>query len=389
MHPESKVAVPLLIRSIEQSTADRALHERAFLNSTIAEYTRHRDEYRLFGLVDATVSEIELIERRRVGVETRAARLAGLTQLLSMIASGAALVAGLVVAIPAVRDGNLQGPHLAVVALLPWSASEVVAALASAATAHVRVRAAQQRLAEISLVSTHIPTVEQSERLELRDVHVAWNDSDDVEHISLQVERGERVALVGPSGSGKSTIAAAVLGLVQYRGSIGAPNASTDRTTSVAAVLQSTHAFDTTIRENLRLAVDADDVRLSEVLRTVGLELPLDRHLGSHPLSGGERQRLGLARALLTDAPFLVLDEPTEHLDDETARIVMDVILRATTDRGLLMTSHRLTELTGFDRIHVLDRGRIVATGSFDDCFRENAWFRESVQWRLDKQQVC
>jgi len=67
----------------------------------------------------------------------------------------------------------------------------------------------------------------------------------------------------------------------------------------------------------------------------------------------------------------------------------MDVILRATTDRGLLMTSHRLTELTGFDRIHVLDRGRIVATGSFDDCFRENAWFRESVQWRLDKQQVC
>lgn len=382
------VLVPFLTHVIELRAAEGALHERATLNATITEYTEHRDEFRVLGIVDQVVDEIRAADGRRLAVETSAARLTGSTQLLALLASGFGIVAGLVVAIPAVFDGSLQGPHLAVVALLPWSASEVITALALAATAHVRVRAAAQRLRAVQEISTEIPALIEGTHLQVRDLHVAWIDESAVKHITFDVRRGERVALVGPSGSGKSTVVAALLGLVGYRGDIAVPSPTTDRAGSIAAVLQSTHTFSTTVRENLRLVADADDARLQKVLADVGLDLALDRDLSQAPLSGGERQRLGLARALLTAAPYVVLDEPTEHLDDHTAHDTLQQIFAATADKGLLMTSHRLTDLEAFDEILVLDDGRIVCRGDFATCIRESSWFRDSVQWRVDKQQL-
>jgi len=380
------VFVPLLTYRIEQDAARDALQERASLNARITEYTEHRDEFRVLGLADETVEAISAIDQRRVAVETRAARLSGFTQFLALLAAGAAVAGALIVAIPAVFDGRLQGPHLAVVALLPWAAGEVITALTLAATAYMRVRAAEQRLQAVENIDVRIPDAVAATRLEVRDLQVAWTDAPVIEHIAFDVERGQRVAIVGPSGSGKSTIAAALLGLVDYRGTIGVPGGN--RVNAIAAVLQSTHAFNTTVRENLRLVVDADDARLAAVLDSVGLDLDLDRDLGTAPLSGGERQRLGLARALLTNADFIVLDEPTEHLDDVTAADTLATILQATTDKGLVMTTHRLTELESFDVIHVLEDGRIVCSGDFDTCMRQNPWFRDSVRWRLDKQDV-
>lgn len=382
------VVVPASMHRIEYRAAVSALHERARLSSTIAEYAAHRDEFRVLGLIDDVVAEIGAIDEQRLAVETRAARLTGSTQFLALLASGFGVVSGLIAAIPAVIDGTLQGPHLAVVALLPWSAAEVIAALAQAATAQVRVRAAEQRIRGVSALETRIPDLAAADSLDVTDLCVTWVDDPTVEQVTFRVGVGERVALVGPSGSGKSTIVSALLGLVDYRGTIAAPNGGSARSLSVSAVLQSTHAFSTTVRENLRMVVDADDEHLQAALHRAGLDLDLDRHLGSSPLSGGERQRLGLARALLTKAPIIVLDEPTEHLDDATAQLVLAQILAATVDRGLLMTTHRVTELEQFDRIHVLEGGRVVCTGTFDECLAGNQWFHDSVQWRLDKQRV-
>lgn len=384
----SGIVVPRLLRGIEQSAADEALVIRADLNSRISEFIDHRDDFRMLGIIEEAIDEISKIDADRLAIETRAARLSGVTQLLALLASGFGILAGLIVAIPAVFDGTLQGPHLAVVALLPWSAGEVITALSAAATAQVRVRAAQRRLAAVENLPREVPMLQAGERLELHDIHVRYDDVDVVAHVALVVNAGERVALVGPSGSGKSTVAAAVLGLIGYRGTISAPHVTAIRSTSVAAVLQSTHTFATTVRENLRLVVPVEDEHLHDVLDRVGLRVALDRNLGLEPLSGGERQRLGLARALLTDAPFLVLDEPTEHLDDETSALVMASILQASRERGILMTSHRLADLEGFDRIYVLDGGRIVSEGTFSECVKNNEWFRDSVQWHLDKQRV-
>ncbi len=385
------VVVPLLAHRVEYSAAQRALGERAAMNAQLAALVSHKDEMRVLGLVDAALSAIGEADGRRVRIETRAALLSGLTQWVALVSSGLAIVGGLLLAIPAVLDGTLQGPHLAIVALLPWSASEVVTALALAATALVRVRSAQARLDDIETMEPAVPALHErgTAGLSVQALSVRWKDFDAVHDIDIDVPRGHRVALVGRSGAGKSSIVSAVLGLVEYQGTVavGGAQAGASRASLITAVPQAPHIFHTSTRENLRMAVgSATDAQLRRALDRVGLvHIELDRDLGSMPLSGGEAQRVGLARALLLDAPVMVLDEPTEHLDEATAVGVMATIHDQTWDRAVLMTTHRLLDLRDFDRIYVIEEGTIMCSGTFTECLNGSSWFRESVAWRLDK----
>ena len=388
------VVVPLLAHRVEALAARAALVERAAMNATLSEFVQHRDELRVLGLVDTTVADVAASDGRRLAIETRAAVLTGCTQWVALLASGAAIVAGLLTAVPAVLNGSLHGPVLAVVALLPWSAAEVITALALAASALVRVRAAEQRLAALDMPAPAIPRLGISATLGLtvRDLSVAWTSTAVVRAVSFAVHPGEQIAIVGPSGAGKSSIASALLGLVPYTGevAVGGNTPPESRASAITAVPQAPHIFHTTTRENLRMAAGAvEDRALREALDIVGLDgIKLDRDLGDAPLSGGEAQRLGLARALLTGAQVVVLDEPTEHLDEATAGQVMGAIRAATADRAVVMTTHRLTDLRDFDRIHVLGDGTIMCSGTFDQCLTGSEWFRDAVDWHMDKSRV-
>ena len=206
----------------------------------------------------------------------------------------------------------------------------------------------------------------------LSSVRFAYGDGPDIlRGVTLRVEPGERVALVGPSGSGKTTIASMIAGLHRPR------SGSVQVNGRVALVPQRPYLFDGTVADNLRLASPGasddelwsalQDAELADLVRS---RQGLDTDLGERglKLSGGEAQRLAIARALLVDAPVVVLDEPTSNVDLDTEARIKTAIARLTVGRTVLVIAHRLSTITGSDRFLRLDQGRIIDTGSGADA---------------------
>ncbi|GAB3268222.1 thiol reductant ABC exporter subunit CydD [Kineosporia babensis] len=215
-------------------------------------------------------------------------------------------------------------------------------------------------------------------RVRLTDVTAGWNpDAEPVlRNLDLNLSPGFRIAVQGPSGCGKSTLAALVLKFLDPRGgrvSLGGENyqqLAGDRVREVVGLVSDDdHVFASTLRENLKLAKPgADDAELRVALTRARLgqwfnALPdgLDTWLGERgaTLSAGERRRLALARALLADRPVLVLDEPAESLDAETAEAVLDDMLQASGGRSVLLVTHRGEGLGQVDQVLRLQEGRL------------------------------
>ncbi|WP_308284834.1 ABC transporter ATP-binding protein [Streptomyces longispororuber] len=193
--------------------------------------------------------------------------------------------------------------------------------------------------------------------------------------LSLDLPAGRRTVLLGASGSGKSTLIAALLRFVPYEaGSIRVAGrelrdcAGADVRRTVTGMTQDAHLFHETIRANLLLARPGatesalrDAARRARILEWID-SLPdgFDTYVGQGGtgVSGGQRSRLLLARALLADPPVLVLDEPTEGLDPDTAAAVLADVLDATRGRTTLLVTHDRAGLTAADRIVTLDAGR-------------------------------
>ncbi|MFI7642059.1 thiol reductant ABC exporter subunit CydC [Nonomuraea sp. NPDC049400] len=210
--------------------------------------------------------------------------------------------------------------------------------------------------------------------------------------VSLMLTPGKRVAIVGPSGAGKSTLLAALMRLVEPESGHIRVNgvdvrdlAGDDVRTLMTGLTQDPYIFRTTLRDNLRLAgPEADDETLERAVRDARLDGWVERtgwdaELGEdgRTVSGGQLQRLALARALLYDPPVLLLDEPAEALDEETADRLMSDLLDVTRDRTTLLVTHRLRGLENVDEIVVLDEGRVVQRGRHDELVAVPGYYRD------------
>lgn len=216
--------------------------------------------------------------------------------------------------------------------------------------------------------------------LRLSDVEVSLGGKPVLDRVSIEVPRTGVLAIVGPSGAGKSTLLNVVEGFVETGAGrvelLGVPlqewpTAEVRR--RVALVEQGSAILSMSVRENLALGrsdTPSDD-ELWSALRDVGLEqavraLPagLDAVLGAgDQMSGGEEQRLSIARALLTDAEILLLDEPTAHMDGVNERRLTDLLADLGRDRAVVMVTHRLSTVAAADTIVVVDAGRVTAVG--------------------------
>ena len=389
------VAAPLLTRSTARRAEARTQIVRASLSDRIVEMMGALPDLVAFGRAGSRLEQIGHDDDTLARLERRGALGSGLGAALITLASGATTAALAGVAIGAVRDGRVAGPLAAAVVLAPLALFEALAALPEAARAADRGRAAWTRLRRVADAPPLVPVPVQplplhwtgASTLEFDDVSAAWPGSDRlaVRDLSLRLAAGEHIAITGPSGAGKSTIAQLasrgldpVAGAVRING-VDLREAEPDDVRRVVAVCgQDAHLFDATIAENLRIGrPDAPDALLWRTLSLVGLDrwaagLPegLETPVGQlgDAVSGGERQRIALARALLSPAPVLILDEPTAHLDEETATAVDAHLERELRNRTLVRICHAAQERTfgpaGDDeQIEIMGREPVLVEG--------------------------
>ena len=223
---------------------------------------------------------------------------------------------------------------------------------------------------------------------------------DALHDISLRIESGQTAALVGPSGGGKSTTAELIARFFDpQEGKVligGADARVIDRkelADKIAFVFQNSHILKGTIADNVRLArPNATDKEVLAALRKAQCMDIVEKfpdgirtRLGTNGvyLSGGECQRIAIARAFLKDAPIVVLDEATAFADPDNEVRVQKALADLAHGRTIVMIAHRLSTVAGADRIFVLDSGRIVQSGAFDELTREDGLFRDMwTQWQ-------
>lgn len=400
------VGVPWLVQSLGEEPGRRVVHLKSELRAATIDGVQGLAELQAYGAAGAQEAHIQRLSRSLAEEQQRLSGLSGLSQGALGLAANLALWLGLWTAIPLVHSGAVPPPDLAMLALFTLAAFEAVAPLPAAFQSLGETKAAARRLLEI--IDTEPQVREPIDPLPppfdfaigFKGVSFTYPGAAQpaLRDVDLHCPRGARVAILGPTGSGKSTLVNLLLrfwspdhGLI----TLGEKDISTlggeAVRARVAVVSQQTHLFAGSIRENLLLArPEASQAELdwacqaSEIHAFIST-LPdgYDTEVGEAgvALSGGQARRIAIARALLKDAPILVLDEPTEGLDRPTALALLDTLHGLMAGRSVLLITHRPEGLNYMDTVLVLDQGRIIARGPHRELLETLPSYRQSWEY--------
>ncbi len=372
----SGFAVPLLLAVATSRLGQRQVRLAVALTETAVDTVQGMAELLAFGAAPAHAARFAELSRRRIATQVRLGRLNGLSQAALLVGSNLALWSVVVLAIPLVRGGGLAAADFVMLALAALAGFEAVAPLPAAFLLAGEVVESATRIFALAdacpPLSRDTGEAEVPVRCEVRMSRVRFayeaGAPPVVDGFDLDLPQGRRVAIVGPTGSGKSTVVLLLTGLLQ-------PDAGTillnghqvtdlapDAVRRFFAVApQDPGLFSGSLRQNLLLArPDASDSELWQALAVVQLaefvvSLPqgLDTWLGEAGVtfSGGQARRLSIARAVLKEAPVLILDEPGEGLDYLVERSLLQAVVSQLGARSLLLITHRAAGLEQMDQV--------------------------------------
>lgn len=344
--------IPIYIKGICRKSATRIEELESEYSQSIHASSEGIIEASIYGYLADSLTQTNQLEQELLALERKLAKSSAIANLLTLLTIGSSITFAMFLARNLQGSGEIPLVGIAMLIFLPLVFFESITAFYPNLFAAGKLIVAQNRVdslmnLEVNNTRAQVSLLERVKEFSLRDVEVSWRTRF-MKPVSFTASPGAAVVIRGPSGVGKSTLAMGILGALPYRGSITVNGCEISSISNLSQVVtgtvQQSHIFNTTIRENLKIAdQSASDADLLRILDLVEFpQISLDTVVGEfgRPLSGGEAKRIGLARALLSPAPILILDEPTEHLEEGLALRIEEQVLKHYADRILIIITH-------------------------------------------------
>ncbi|CAK1813160.1 glutathione/L-cysteine ABC exporter subunit CydC [Vibrio crassostreae] len=384
---------PVLFYKFGKRNGGELTQNKADLRVTTLDWIEGYSELTLFGAEERYRNAILETQHKLMANQFVNANLTGMASAALMLFNGLTLVLMLWLAADGV-GGNAPDPFIALMAFATMASFELLMPIAGAFQHLGQTLSSARRLNEVILSEPEVQFAEEkldiNKPLDITFSNVTFNYPDSersvLNAVDLTIPATNKVAIVGQTGSGKSTLIQLLTrywdpkkGYISIAGIELTQWNESQLRESISVVSQRVDILNGTLRDNLLIAKpDANDDHLANILKDVGLEKLLENNAldswlgdGGRQLSGGEKRRIGIARAILHDAPILLLDEPTEGLDKQTEQSIMALFEKHFEGKTVIFITHRLIGLESMDSIVLIEQGEIVENGSHETLLNE------------------
>ncbi|PMG37261.1 cysteine/glutathione ABC transporter ATP-binding protein/permease CydC [Vibrio splendidus] len=384
---------PILFYKLGKRNGGELTQNKADLRVTTLDWIEGYSELTLFGAEERYRNAILETQQKLMANQFVNANLTGMASAALMLFNGLTLVLMLWLAADGV-GGNAPDPFIALMAFATMASFELLMPIAGAFQHLGQTLSSARRLNEVILSEPEVQFAEEkldiNKPLDITFSNVTFNYPDSersvLNAVDLTIPATHKVAIVGQTGSGKSTLIQLLTrywdpkkGYISIAGIELTQWNESQLRESISVVSQRVDILNGTLRDNLLIArPEATDDHLANILKDVGLEKLLENNAlnswlgdGGRQLSGGEKRRIGIARAILHDAPILLLDEPTEGLDKQTEQSIMALFEKHFEGKTVIFITHRLIGLESMDSIVLIEQGEIVEHGSHEKLLNE------------------